>query len=132
MVSYSSSATSTSSGTSSTIITLVFSAVSTIIDNTSGLIGGVLLQRFQDFCGNWGSDGEVSSLGLETVLVSSVGDAVGSAIVAGVGELSQDGINFVIATRVLQLAGFLVSDAVLGFVTTRKISFCDKPSLLLT
>lgn len=54
----------------------------------------------------------MSALGLETVLVSDVGNGVDLAVGAGVGVLSTDGDGLVVSARVVQLTLLLLPDSV--------------------
>lgn len=58
----------------------------TIINDASSLITSVLFQGLQNVLGYRGSGGDVSTLGLEATLASSVADGVDLAIVTSVLE----------------------------------------------
>lgn len=60
-------------------------------------------------------------MGLETVLVSDVGNGVDLAIRGGVGELSTDGYGRVLRASVLKYSLLLGRDTVASFISTKEI-----------
>lgn len=63
--------------------------------------------------------GQMRPLGLESVFVGYVRHGVHYPVCARVRELPPDGNRLVLRTRVLQLALFLLGNAVAGFVTEK-------------
>lgn len=97
-----------------------FPSVLTIVSAVTGpgargLLGGVLFQGAEDRLRHGRSCGEVVTAGAETVLIGDVVDRVGGAIWAGVGVGALHHAGLLLGTGVLQLAGFLLAYAVVGF-----------------
>lgn len=78
-------------------------------------VSGNQLQRLLDLSWDWGRCGQMSSHGLESVLVGRVGKFVVLAVVTGVGEGSLNG-NSRRVTDLLQMTLSMGRDSVAGLV----------------
>lgn len=78
--------------------------------------------EIEDLCD--GGNGQMSSLSLESVLISNIGDGVGDAIISqeAVGSTSNDGSG--LRSEGLQLSLLLLGDTITGLETIDKVKRC--------
>lgn len=85
-----------------------------------GWVLGDVLESTEDGLGYWGSDGDVVTLGLESVLIGGVGQGVGLAIISLVGDATTDSLASVVLVEYLQRTGLFSLSTIGGFEASGK------------